>query len=156
MTFSNGAYWLKIQYWHIVLVLLLWHHNVLLWCHIVLLFHRHLMMVVPWYWASSGLYCCLRSIKRHIALTLGPYLYIISTLFQNMFMLNLLHTVNYWWDQLYVILYKYGPVIRAIWSFKDLRQQYWPRQNWGQYCCRRSIIPILLNKVQNTLLNNMK
>ncbi len=33
--------------------------------------------------------------------------------------------------------------MRAIWSFMDLMQQYWLRQSRHQYCCRRSIKPIL-------------
>ncbi len=50
------------------------------------------------------------------------------------------------------ILYKYGPVMRALWSFMDLRHQYWPRQSWGQYCCRRSIKPILPTIIGQYLL----
>lgn len=29
-------------------------------------------------------------------------------------------------DQIWWILYIYGPIMRAIWNFRDLRQQYWP------------------------------
>ncbi len=41
------------------------------------------------------------------------------------------------------VLYQCGPVIRAIWSFMDQRQQYWPRLCLGQHCCQRSIKPTL-------------
>ncbi len=53
------------------------------------------------------------------------------------------------------ILYKYGLVMRAIWSFMDLRQQYWPRLHLGQYCCRRSIKPILSDIIGQYLLYYM-
>ncbi len=52
-------------------------------------------------------------------------------------------------------MYKYRPVMRAIWCFMDLRQQYWPSQSRGQYCCRRSINPILPNIISQNLLYYM-
>ncbi len=61
----------------------------------------------------------------------------------------------YWPLSFATVLYKYGPVMRAIWSFMDLRQQYWPRQSWGQYCCRRSITPILPDILGQYLLYYM-
>ncbi len=54
-----------------------------------------------------------------------------------------------------VILYKYGPVMRVIWSFMDLWQQYWPRQSWGQYCCWRFIKPTLPEIIGQYLLYYM-
>ncbi len=44
------------------------------------------------------------------------------------------------------MLYKYGPVMRAIWSFMNRTQSR------GQYCCRRSIKPILPDIIGQYLL----
>ncbi len=54
-----------------------------------------------------------------------------------------------------VIFYKYGSVMRAICSFMDLRQQYWSKQCWSQYCCWRSIKPILPDILGQYLLYYM-
>ncbi len=53
---------------------------------------------------------------------------------------NIIKLMSYQcWRQ---ILYKYGPVMTAIWSFMDLTR--WSR---GQYCCWRYIIPILPSSI---------
>ncbi len=42
-----------------------------------------------------------------------------------------------------------------MWSFMDLRQQYWPRWSLSQYCCWRSIKPILPDIIGQYLLYYM-
>ncbi len=54
------------------------------------------------------------------------------------------------------ILYKYGSMMRAMWSFMDLRKQYWPRLHLGQYGWQRSIKPILPNNIRQYLLYYIK